>query len=122
MSRSARRDEKHEPARLGARRVFFPGLLVCVCLGLGFGACATMKPRPVPTGILKVVCNEPEASLWLDDRALGQVGRWAQGGRVPAGFRRITIRHPDYYPFYAEITLEPGATEVIEAELRRQLE
>jgi len=102
-------------ARLGWR-------LALLCAGLLFAACATMKPRPVPTGVLQVVCNEPEASLWLDDRPLGQVSRWADGGPVPAGFRRVTLRHPDYYPFYAEITLEPGGKVVLEAELRRQLE
>ncbi len=91
--------------------------IVAVALILG---CATMR---VPSAGLRVECDVPDATLWVDDVLMGRVAAWSKPGRaLRAGFRRVEIRHPDFHSHYAELQLVDGVGAVIKAELRPVLE
>lgn len=84
-------------------------------------ACAT-------TGIygaaaLRVDCNVPDATLWVDDTLIGKASDWATDGKyIRPGFHRLEVRAPGYYSHYAELDLKEGGAAVVEAELRPQLD
>ena len=102
------------PARRG-----FLGVLVLAITG-GLLACAPVQPRPRAT--LAVVCNVPEASLWIDDSFAGTVATWAKGAPMPVGFHRIEVRHPAHFSFYAEVNPQAGETIRLAPVLHRTLD
>jgi hypothetical protein len=92
---------------------------VVACLVLALG-CATMHAEE--TGALRVECNVPDAAVLLDDAIWGRVADVAGKAKsIPAGFYRVEIRHPRYYPYYGEINVAEGGTAVVRAELHPQL-
>ena len=93
------------------------GLLLLVSALL---SCATARVRPTAT--LRVICSVPEATLWIDDHLVGRVGEWKDGQPVAAGFRRVEIRHPSYFTFFAELAPQQNEGVILNAELRPQLD
>ncbi len=87
---------------------------------LGFG-CAT-APKPAPRATLRIACNVPDASVFVDDQFVGTAAAWAKGAAFPAGFRRIEVRHPAHFSFFAEVTPKEGQRIDLEARLRPQLD
>ena len=71
---------------------------------------------------LRLECNVPDATLWIDDRPAGRAAAWQETRPMPAGFRRLELRHPGYFTYYKEITTQPGDTVVITAQLHPELE
>jgi len=72
---------------------------------------------------VRVECNVPEASVWIDDLLAGSAKEWkSEGHQVRAGFHRIEIRAPGYYSFFQEIELPAGAHAVVNANLREVLD
>lgn len=82
--------------------------------------CATAGQRDA--AFLRLECNVPEASLWIDDRPAGRAAAWREARPMPAGFRRLELRHPGYFTFYKEVTTQPGDTVFITAQLHPELE
>jgi hypothetical protein len=99
-------------ARLRAA-VLLVALVVSSCAhGLGANAIA-----------LRVDCNVPDATVWIDDVLVGTVSNWKSGKRqIRAGFHRIEIRHPGYYSFFQEVELPGGSEVVVTAKLRELVE
>jgi hypothetical protein len=98
------------------RRSFLPALALVSGLLAG---CAMTGPRPAT---LRVRCNLPEATLWIDDSFAGRTGEWANGQPLGPGFRRIEIRQAGYFTYYRELAQEEGQTVAIDAELRPDLD
>jgi hypothetical protein len=71
---------------------------------------------------LRLECNVPDATLWIDDRPAGRAAAWKESRPMPAGFRRLELRHPGYFTFYKEVTTQPGDQVVITAQLHPELE
>jgi hypothetical protein len=92
-------------------------LTVVAILGLVFGfGCATLHSEGSAT--LRIACNVPEAAVLLDDAVVGRAAELAKQDKVVRpGFYRIEIRHPSYYPYFAEINVAEGGTAAIKAEL-----
>ena len=83
--------------------------------------CATLHSEGSST--LHVLCNVPEAAVLLDDAVVGRVAEFAkQDKSIRAGFYRVEIRHPSYYPYYVEITAPEGGTAAVKAELHPLLD
>jgi hypothetical protein len=99
-----------KPSRL------FTVLLLCTGLLAG---CALTGPRPAT---LRVRCNLPDATLWIDDSYAGRAAEWAGGQPLGPGFRRIEIRQPGYFSYYRELAPEEGQTVSVDAELRPDLD
>jgi len=97
-----------------------PGLrafLLALSLSAALASCAAGGST------LRVQCNVPEASVLVDDVLVGRASEWAKTEqRIRAGFRRVEIRHPGYYPVYAELDLREGGDAVVKAEMRPVLE
>jgi hypothetical protein len=94
-------------------------LLIVGCLAVGVG-CATMHAEG--KAMLRVECNVPGAALLLDDAVVGRVADWAkQTKAIEPGFYRVEIRHPAYYPYFTELTVEEGGAAAIKAELHPML-
>jgi hypothetical protein len=100
------------------RRLVLRGLTLVASTSLP-GGCALTGPRPA---MLRVRCNVPEATLWIDDTFVGRVGEWAAGQSLRPGFRRLEIRQAGYFPFYAEIAPQEGQALSLQAELRPELD
>jgi hypothetical protein len=81
--------------------------------------CAMTGPRPA---ILRVRCNVPEATVWIDDAFAGTVAEWSKGQPLGPGFRRLEIRQAGFFTHYAEITPEEGQSLAIDARLRPDLD
>jgi PEGA domain-containing protein len=72
---------------------------------------------------LRVECNVPDATLWVDDVLVGKVTDWKSDGKhIRAGFHRIEVRHPNYYSFFQEVELPGGNSVVVKAKLRELIE
>jgi hypothetical protein len=99
--------EAHRPPRRASSR---RGVLA---LGAGtvLSACTIISPPPV--GILRVTCDPPGATLWIDDVYMGKAADFARGKPVRAGFHRVELRYPDRYNHFAEVDVpENGEAEV----------
>lgn len=97
-------------------------ILVAVLAALVcFVGCATLRSEGVAT--LRVHCNVPEAAVLLDDAMVGDARELAQSGKsIRPGFYRVEIRHPNYYSYFGEITVDEGGAAVIKAELHPLLD
>jgi hypothetical protein len=71
---------------------------------------------------LKIDCNVPEATVWIDDRLAGRVAEYHEARPMLAGFRRLEIRHPGHFTYFREISSRPGDTVLVRAQLRAELE
>ena len=72
---------------------------------------------------MRVECNVPDATIWVDDVLVGKVGDWkSEGKHIRAGFHRIEVRHPNYYSFFQEVELPGGSHVVVNAKLRELIE
>jgi hypothetical protein len=72
---------------------------------------------------VRVECNVPDASVWIDDLLAGSAKEWkSEGHQIRAGFHRIEIRHPGYFSFFQEVELPPGSRTVVNAKLRELLD
>ncbi len=87
-------------------------------------ACATARPAappPRPTGVLLVRCPNTDASLWVDDRFVGEVGHLPAGVRLPAGEHLVELRQDGYHTRYAEVSLAAGQSAVLDLTLAEAL-
>ncbi len=82
-------------------------------------ACAMTGPRPAT---LRVRCNVPEATLWIDDSFAGRAADWSRGQPLGPGFRRIEIRQAGYFTYYVELSPEEGQAVSVDAQLRPDLD
>jgi hypothetical protein len=72
---------------------------------------------------VRVECNVPDATVWIDDLLAGSVKEWkSEGHQIRAGFHRIEIRHPGYFSFFQEVDLPSGSRTVVNAKLRELLD
>jgi len=72
---------------------------------------------------VRVECNVPDATVWIDDLLAGSAKEWrSEGHQIRAGFHRIEIRHPGYFSFFQEVDLPPGSQTVVNARLRELLD
>jgi len=93
------------------RPLFLFAALIAFCFG-----CASMDLEAA--GTLKLDCNVPAAAVLLDDEIVGRAGEIAKTGKsLRPGFYRVEIRHPGYYPFFAEINVPEGGGTALKAEL-----
>jgi len=67
-----------------------------------------------PRALLRVSSNVPQAVVRVGDRVLG-VG--TVEARMPPGEARVTVEANDYEPFNQSVTLEPGQTQQVRAQL-----
>jgi hypothetical protein len=96
-------------------------LTVVALAALGLGACATWKSNDAIG--LRVECNVPDATVWVDDVLVGTASSWkAEGKFIRSGFHRIEIRHPGHYSHFQEIDLPSGGKLTITAKLEPLVE
>ncbi len=59
--------------------------------------------------VLRIDCNVPAASVFINDTFVGIARQWAVDGRlVRPGFMRIELRHPERFTHYQDVTLTKG--------------
>ena len=93
---------------------------VAVIIGLSLG-CATLHTEGFAT--LHVECNVPDAAVLLDDVLVGPVSSLKGHDKsIHPGFYRVEIRHPDYYSYFTEVTVEEGGVAAVKAELHPTLD
>lgn len=87
------------------------GLLGLALLGCGGGVVThadALPPPPPGQGFLQVVCDPPDAELFVDGHFHGRVDGYPEGVvRLTAGPHRIRLRKAGHYAWYARI--EAGA-------------
>jgi hypothetical protein len=90
-------------------------------LPAGLGGCAHGLSENAIA--VRVDCNVPDATLWIDDVLVGTASSWkADGRQIRAGFHRIEVRHPGYYSFFQEVEVPGGSHVVVNAKLRELVE
>jgi hypothetical protein len=96
-------------------------LLALTLLVMALAGCAhTLEVGAVG---VRVECNVPDATVWIDDLLVGSTKEWkSEGHQMRAGFHRVEIRHPGYYSFFQEVDLPAGSRTVVNAKLRELLE
>ena len=103
-----------------AARALRAGLLLLLLAAVGGGCAHTLGAYAVG---VRVECNLPDATVWIDDLLAGSAAEWkGEGHQIRAGFHRIEIRHPGYYSFFQEVDLPPGSRTVVNAKLRELLD
>ncbi len=97
------------------RHLFILALASCL------GGCATWSRQPAAA--FRVDCNVPEAAVLLDDVMMGRVSQWSAADRfIKPGFYRVELRHPGFYPYFTEITVDEGGAALVKAELHPLVE
>jgi hypothetical protein len=99
------------------RRFSRRGALLFLAAAGALAACASVQP-PAGRATLVVTSEVPEASVWIDDHYAGLVGAWRGGQPIPSGFRRVEVRHPSHFSFFAELNPRAGETVRVTAVLR----
>ena len=86
-------------------------------------SCATAARFAAPTTPLRISCNVPDASVWIDDHLIARVSVFAKSEkRLAVGFHRVEIRAPGYYSQFEEIEARPDVPIEIKASLHESLE
>jgi hypothetical protein len=97
--------------------------LIVVAFLVGVGALGCAHTLSSGAAGVRVECNVPDASVWIDDLLAGSAKEWkSEGHQIRAGFHRIEIRHPGYFSFFQEVELPPGSRTVVNAKLRELLD
>jgi hypothetical protein len=84
------------------------------------GGCGAASPRQGSGGrdaILSLVCNVPEASVFIDGRFLAPVSLLRGGVALPPGEHRLELRHEGYLGRFLEVKLAPAERRRIDARL-----
>lgn len=88
-------------------------LCLAGCASLRFGGNA----------ILRIDCDVPEASVFINDEYVGIARDWAVDGRmVRPGFVRIELRHPDRFTHHQDVELTKGDAVRLKVVLRPLLD
>jgi hypothetical protein len=104
-------------SKRGSSGLPFAFLLLALSLG---ASCAHALPEG---GGLRVDCNFPDATVWVDDVLVGSAASWkAEGRQIRAGFHRIEIRRPGTYSVFKEIDLPVGGKSVVVAKLHETID
>jgi hypothetical protein len=100
-------------------------LLASGLAGGGLAGCNWMTsggPKALRQGIV-VTCNQPKATLFIDERIVGTLDR-AQGLRVglaPQTYR-LAVRLPGYFTRYLDVKVRPDEYQRLVVRLRRELD
>ena len=86
--------------RLPVSGPLFSLLLAC-------GAASPSASHPAPA-ILLVRAPVPDASVWVDEKLLGEVGALPGGVELRPGDHRVEIRHDRYHTRYFLLKLASG--------------
>lgn len=110
---------KHLPNRL---MLLIVGLTLC--LG-GFSGCNWMTsgaPKGLRQGVL-IKCNQPKATLYIDERIVGALNR-PKGLRVglAPGTYRVVVRLPGYFTRYMNVKVSRDKYQTLTIGLRRELD
>jgi hypothetical protein len=109
--------------KAAADRVLLAKALFVVAATLALAAPSCAHTLDANAIAVRVECNVPDATLWVDDVLVGKVTDWkGDGKRIRAGFHRIEVRHPSYYSFFQEVELPGGSNVVVNAKLRELIE
>ncbi len=67
--------------------------------------------------IVRITCNVPDASLFVDGRFLAPVSLVRGGIALSPGSHRLELRHDAYLGRFFELTLAPAERRTIDAQL-----
>ncbi|MCC7542279.1 MAG: PEGA domain-containing protein [Deltaproteobacteria bacterium] len=102
---------EHPDYRTATERVSIrPGRVYVVIMNLSQGEFL---------GYLRVVTDIPGASVYIDDREQGEVGRTPYANSVSTGRHRIIIERPGYRPITREIEVGVGEDVTLRVDLTR---
>ena len=98
--------------------------LPAIALVLGTLACgsATRAVPPSTAAILQVDCRVPDAMIWIDDQAVGEIREMPQGVRVRPGAHRVEVRHDRYHTRYYLLTLRQGEARTLHVTMAELLD
>jgi hypothetical protein len=88
-------------------------------------ACAHAPPgaaRRADSALVRVICPEGEATLWIDGRLVAQVRDAGGGVRLRSGLHRFEIRHDRFHTRYLELTLRAGEERELQVSLVEELD
>jgi hypothetical protein len=84
-------------------------------------SCATWKSNDAIA--MRVECNVPDATIWVDDVLVGTAANWKSEGKfIRSGFHRLEIRHPAHYSHFQEVDLPSGGKLLVTAKLEPVVE
>lgn len=97
---------------------------LALCLGCSAG-CNWMTsggPKQLRQGLV-VKCNQPKATLYIDERIVGSLNR-PKGLRVglSPGTYRMAVRLPGYFTRYLDVKVGPDKYQRVTVHLRRELD
>lgn len=109
-------------ARARARTVALLALCCGVAVATGCGAPqAGSKPTARVLSGLLVVCQPPDALIYVDDRYMGSVkGLDKRPLKLPEGTRRVELRREGYFAHYGEVKLVRGVRQRLQVVLRKE--
>lgn len=92
---------------------------LAVTVAIGASACggAQRSEDASRDAIVRITCNVPDASLFVDGRFLAPVSLVRGGVALSPGAHRIELRHDAYLGRFLELTLAPAERRTIDAQL-----
>ena len=95
--------------------------LLVATLAACAGAAGPGAREPSQTALVLLDCEVADASVWVDDRYLGEIGPLSGGVALAPGTRRIEVRHDRYHTYYARIALDPHERKTLQVHLAPEL-
>ena len=97
---------------------------LALCLGCLAG-CNWLTPggtKELRQGLL-VKCNQPKATLYINERIVGTLSRprGLRVGLVPGTYRMV-VRHQGYFTRYLDVKVRPDKYQTVTVRLRRELD
>ncbi|MBH24474.1 MAG: hypothetical protein CMH57_08490 [Myxococcales bacterium] len=106
-------------------RTWHPGAaLIALVATATLCACSAVQLVGSDDGFsyLEISCTPPDASIYVNERYLGEVNRW-RGGVVPLkpGEYRVELQRDGYYPYQLDLTLKPGRMARLELDMIQEV-
>jgi hypothetical protein len=100
-----------------------PLALAFALAGAALACGSTSRPATAENAaILQVDCKVPDAMVWIDDHAVGEVSEMPRGVRVRPGEHRVEVRHDRYHTRYFLLTLRRGEAHALHVTMAELLE
>ncbi|MCA9537542.1 MAG: PEGA domain-containing protein [Myxococcales bacterium] len=79
-------------------------LVASACGGGVVQRVGDLPPPPPDAGLIQIVCDPPDADVYIDGHYRGQLGGYREGViRLPRGHRRLSLQKPGFYAWYGEL-------------------
>jgi hypothetical protein len=98
-------------------------LLLLLALSLACGPAGSgAQTKNKDSAVLVILCEVPDAEVWINSRYSRTTAEFKRGIRVKAGSYRVEVRHRDFHSRYYDLTFRAKERRTLEVDLARRFQ